>query len=542
MKARNAVPQELAITAANTLIIDVTRQPDHAKRFADAQKVLEAYLADHSKDARILVSIGQVMLEQNLIADATRMAGRATDEVPGDLDSQILLINCRLREKKTADALNLITPLTNSHSNVPQVWYLLGLANSDSANYPAAEDAFRKAIALSPTFLPARRALLTNEIRSGNSEAANTLASQLMRDDRYYMPAWAVTVDSLNKLGQSDRVRTLLVNLAEDPALPAENKSDLIRLLAENNLAAEAAKLLATLPPDDSETIRLKASVAASAGDTANARVLMAQALAADPNNTSLRLQFADLLMQADRAADARAELDQLVSAKLPLTVSESLHVGNDYLSLRLPNQAAAIAKQLLAAQPQNVEALTLSQQSQKMLAGTESGGGGTTQTAVDIRPDQATVGDTFRLAAAALAKKDFASALSLARTGLAKDSGNANLHLVAARALGGLGQYDQAVDEIAAAAGTQPDSPMAFSVFVDLFPDADSSAKGLAFAGRLLSINPSLGDWAMGRLAEKSGQPDLALRYYNDGISSTNRVTDPTAAKEALYGAVLER
>ena len=44
-----------------------------------------------------------------------------------------------------------------------------------------------------------------------------------------------------------------------------------------------------------------------------------------------------------------------------------------------------------------------------------------------------------------------------------------------------------------------------------------------------------------MGRLAEgNSGQADLGMQYYNDGIANANRTTDPTGAKEVLYGAVM--
>ncbi len=536
LKSQNTVSQELAITAANSLITDAARQPDRLKRFADAQQVLEAYLADHPKDARILVAIGQVLLEQNKNADAAKMADRATTEVPGDLDAQILLINCRLREKKTTEALALITPLTNNNSNVPQVWYLLGLANSDAANYPAAEDAFRKALSLSPGFLPARRALLTNEIRSGNTEAATTLAAQLLRDDRYYMTAWAVTIDSLRKAGQSDRARGLLTSLAEDPALPAEAKPDLIRLLAENNAAFAANSLLNTLPAADPETTRLKASVAAASGDNANALALMSQALSTDTGNAALRLQYADLLLTTNRAADARAQLDLLAQSQTPLTGDESLHLARNYLALRLPAQSAAITQKLLAAQPQNGEARALDEQAHTLL----TGGPAAPAAPTEVAADDATIDDTLHLATAALSKKDYSTALSLARGALGKDATNPRLHEVAARALAGLGQIDQAVEEVASAAGAQPDSPAAFSVFVSLFPDPDAAAKGLAYAGRLVSINPALGGWAMGRLAETSGQPDLALRYYNDGLSSTNRVTDPTAAKQELYTAIL--
>ncbi|HUO07111.1 MAG TPA: tetratricopeptide repeat protein, partial [Phycisphaerae bacterium] len=538
-------PQELVLTTANVLIADSVRQPDHDRRIADAQKVLEAYLADHPKDARILVALGQVMLEQNLIADANKKADRANAEAPGDLDAQILLINCRLREKKTADALALITPLTNAHSNVPQIWYLLGLADSDSGDFRGAEDAFRKSLALNPGFLPARRSLLSNEIRSGNNAAAVLLASEVLRDDRYYMPAWSVTVESLQKQGQADRARALLTNLANDPEFPKENKADLVRMLVEAGAACVAEQVLATLPANENAMLQLKASVAAAAGDDANARELMVKALAGDPTNAELRLQYAAMLLNANLRADARAQFDQLSKEKL--TADESLQLARGYLALRLPEESAAITTQLLAEQSKNVEALSLNERAEQMQSGgLAAKGGGDWNSATqpsslaNVGTDQATVGDTVRLGLAALDQKNYTQALSLARAGIARDGANAGLHQIAARALAGLGQYDQAVEEVAAAANTQPDSTSSFSVFVGLFPTADEAAKGLAYAGRLLSINPALGDWAMGRLAETSGQADLALRYYNDGINSANRTTDPTAAKEVLYGAVL--
>ena len=94
------VPRELALTAANVMIVDTARQGDRLARFADAQKVLEGYLKDNPRDARTLVAMGQVMLEQNNIEGRTRWRTRRNAARLEDLDGEILLINCRLRERE----------------------------------------------------------------------------------------------------------------------------------------------------------------------------------------------------------------------------------------------------------------------------------------------------------------------------------------------------------------------------------------------------------------------------------------------------------
>ena len=284
-------------------------------------------------------------------------------------------------------------------------------------------------------FLPARRALLSTEIESKNHEAAALLATQVLRDDRYYMPAWWETVHTLRNQGQSDRARALLTNLANDPQVPAENKPELIQMLLEVDAPQVAQRVLETLPQNDKTTLATKAAVAAAAGENSNARELMAKAVAADPTNAGLRLQYANMLLNGDLRADARGQLDAL--AKQKLTADEALQLARGYLALRLPEQSAAATKKLLDDQPKNVEALGLQQQAQNMLNGRSgAAAGATTQpnALADVNPDQATVGETLRLGVAALNQKDYTQALSLARGGLAKDNANAELHQVAAR------------------------------------------------------------------------------------------------------------
>jgi tetratricopeptide (TPR) repeat protein len=538
-KADKVWTADLAITGAMVLIADTQRQPSEKARLADAQKELESYLNEHPKEpgiSRVMVVIGGTMLDQDKIADAAAMADKAIAFAPRDLDAQILQIQSKLRQKKTAEALSLVTPLTNSYGNVPQIWYLLGMANLDNSDLHAAEGAFKKAIQLNPGYPAARHALLGTQVRAAQTDAAVLLATQMVADDPYYIPARKVVVQDLRKHGQFERARNMLLALAADPDLPMESKPDLIDLLLDNGAPEAAQEVLATLPPNDETTKRLRANVLAKAHKFGEAQALMSKEVAAKPQDIDLRLRYAQLLLQARLPADARAQLDFVAAAgsRNPLAPDDWLRVARGYLFLRLPEQAIAATRQALAAQPKSVEAQSLQREAQAMLTGAPA-----TQEAIAVNPDQATSADNIRLAKAAFDRKDYEGTLSIARAGLSRDAGNVPLHHLAARALAALKQYDQAVAEVIAAAQTQKQSPQSFAVFVELFPPEDA-LKGLGFGSALTSINPALGNWAMGKLAEASGNTSAALKYYRTGISDATKTNDPGTAKDLLFQTVL--
>ncbi|MCL2648518.1 MAG: tetratricopeptide repeat protein [Phycisphaerales bacterium] len=264
---------ELVITAANAIIADAQHQPDYRLRYAAAQKELETYLVAHEKEAgppqaHILVAIGMTMLEQGKLEEAMATAQKATAIDAKNLDAQLLLINCKVRQKNTGEALSLIVPLTNSSGGggVPQVWHLLGLINADLGNLQPAEDAFRKALSLNSAYTPARRALLVTLVRAGKNDAANLVASQEIREDRYFIPAWSVTVEDFRKRGQNERAKAMLLALAGDEHIPAEALPGLVQLLLDNSLTDQAAKLTERLPANPKYRVGL-AEAQAKAGD-----------------------------------------------------------------------------------------------------------------------------------------------------------------------------------------------------------------------------------------------------------------------------------
>src|SRR5262249_44124604 len=124
---------------------------------------------------------------------------------------------------------------------------------------------------------------------------------------------------------------------------------------------------------------------------------------------------------------------------------------------------------------------------------------------------------DEARAAAATLQDKLYVDALSRARAALLRDKSSAALHQIAALALAGMGQADQAVDEAVEAARTAPDGIAAYATFVDMFSSPQSALKGVGYGSRMQRVNPALGSWAMGRLAQISGDFELALHCYQN-------------------------
>ncbi|HVX84247.1 MAG TPA: tetratricopeptide repeat protein [Phycisphaerae bacterium] len=524
-----AVPQELAITTANVHIADAAGEPEEGKRLSAARGVLESYLKEHPEDTKVTVALGQVLLQQGDTAGAAQMAQKAIGSKDSDIDGQILAINARLKEKKTQEALGMITPLTVSYPNIPQVWYVLGVADTDAGDLKGAEEAFRKAVQLDAGYALAKRDLLRTEMRDGNTSAAQILALDIIRDDHYFMPAWAVTCDSLRSHGQEAQARQMLEGLAEDPQLPADARVELAGLLVAVNANDAAMKLIEKMPANDATTQRLKGEIALSSGNAAEARKMLAAAVTEDPKNVTLRLEYASVLAGSGLRADARAQLDE--AAKGTLTPDEAVRVARGYLTLRLPAQAEGVLKPVLARGKQ-AEASELESEAEAMM----SGGAAATQTA---RADAGS--DPLSAAHAALARKDASGALTIARNALVKDPNNAGLHLAAAEALGEMGKQEEAAKEALAGASNQPDTLPAYATFVSLFPTADAALGGVGFGDQLQGINPSLGAWAIGRLYETAGKGDLARKYYVNGLEASARLTESRPARDALYTALLD-
>jgi tetratricopeptide (TPR) repeat protein len=525
------LPEEVALNAARALQENAASQPDRNIRADNALHLLDEYLADHPDSVRASVLKGDILLDQKKIAEATAIAEKLDRDGHKELFAQVLLVNCRLAEHNTREALLLLGPLTTSYDNRPEVWYFLGLAHADAGNLPDAENAFRKSLALSPGFTEARKALLSVQERRGMPEAAAATAAEVLRESRFDYTALKVTVDALERRGQIDRAQQMLINLAHDNSLTADDAPNLARLLARVGKPEDAQKLLGAIPQGDPRTLFLHAYMAARNGNLGAARDLMARAVKADPADVEMRLYYAELLAASDLAADFRAQNDAIVASGNNLTAPQRTAVARNYLRVRQPARAIEVLKPLLEGQSPIPEAQTLAQDAQNMLAGAPVG-----QASASLNVQQATTDDLLRQAAAFLRDKKYDDALTTARAAIAKDKAVSRAHQLAALAHAGRKEADQAVSEAVAAATLDPNNPEPYRTFVSLFASPEAAHGALGLRNKFETINAALGYWTMGQLAEKAGQPDVAAGYYTVGLEATTRLADPRTSRETLY------
>jgi len=280
--------------------------------WSTAQARLTAWLAQHPADARALFDAGYVADAQSRLAEAEDLYRRAINADPHSFEAHLSLGLLLARQSKPEEArpeLAMATHLDPSAAGPgvkARAWRALAqidratdrveasadllealkispetsadtlLAASladDSGDYPAAETAYRRGIAIDPKSAPAIAGL------------AHVLAQQ-----KRYPEAEA-------------QLRAALELLPDDPGLTAE----LATVLAAQD-KAEALPILQKLSaahPDDPAISRMLAAVLAAAGDYQGSDRIYTTMLASKPNDATLLLGHGQNLIRMLRYTDA---------------------------------------------------------------------------------------------------------------------------------------------------------------------------------------------------------------------------------------------
>ena len=247
-------------------------------KLGGAEGQFAAALKLHPDDTDALAGLGMVRLRQGRFTEARDLLGRAIKGAPARQPewataydsagfwSSMQEAKAQIGAGYAQRAKAVLTALVaRKHPDNWNAELLLGEAELKLDNKPAAEQAYRRALAGKP----------------GNSDAIVGLAG----------------------------------------VLTAEGKTDEAASLATRLTAADRARIAGTGGNAQSDLLRVAAKDAAARGDAAAARAKFAQALAADPKNPWLRLDFARFLAKSGAAADGFSTVDPAASGGTPLGV-----------------------------------------------------------------------------------------------------------------------------------------------------------------------------------------------------------------------------
>jgi tetratricopeptide (TPR) repeat protein len=238
-----------------------------------------------------------------------------------------------LRSRKFADALQILQPALQQAPGNKQLWMLQGLAYLGEEKKREGLASFRRALKISPDYLPALEGAAQIEFDAG-SDAAVPLLEHVLRlksDDatshamlavlaskkgdcataiRHFDESGSLTTSQpaalqqqgmcLLKLKQFDRAIGVFQRVLD--LNPADNRAR--SQLAAVQLAADKPKeAVATLEPVlqanplDAKVLRLAASAYEASGNTPDAVRTLREAIVTDPRNVDLYLDFANLSM-----------------------------------------------------------------------------------------------------------------------------------------------------------------------------------------------------------------------------------------------------
>jgi tetratricopeptide (TPR) repeat protein len=214
-------------------------------------------------------------------AAAARAADVALRMAPRDPRAQLIRASAHRRLGETAPALAILAPLARAFPRAAQTQYELGLVLCARGDETAGQAALRQAVALKPDLAEGWKALGERLFAAGDDAGAR---AAFARHDR-----------------------AMVRDAALGPAADA---------LYGGRVEEAEARLKAHLSarPDDAAALRLMAEVLARLERWADAEVLLAHALAREPDHDGARFAYANALFQQQKAAEALTEIEALLA------------------------------------------------------------------------------------------------------------------------------------------------------------------------------------------------------------------------------------
>jgi putative PEP-CTERM system TPR-repeat lipoprotein len=293
----------------------------------------EAYMADHKPDLALQQFEKAAALDPDNPAIKTQIGVSEIEAGQGEQGLAALeqvfgteagapiagpaLVIRELQARRFDKAAEVAASLIKRDAKDPIYRTLLGLVRAAQQDYPAAESAFRAALAINPDLTAAARALAQVYAATGRADEARTLYNELLAKNPNEVAAllgladtyiaeqkWTEAIDAIN------RARTAAPN---DPA-PGLKLVGVYEMREDWANAKTLAAELAAQFPGDANILDIQGQAQLAAGDTNGAISSFKRAYALAPNSVPILSRYFTALSGAKYFTEARGVLQEAVA------------------------------------------------------------------------------------------------------------------------------------------------------------------------------------------------------------------------------------
>jgi cellulose synthase operon protein C len=335
-----------------------------------------ASLDDKPAQASLKTSLGMAHFRGGRAAEAQAALEAALAAVPDHVPARVEQARMLAAKGELAQATQAVDALVTAGRANVDAWILKGDLAQTQRQWPAAAEAYRKALALEPAQLAAHGGAIRASVAAGDLKAA------------------ATQVEAMKKARPSHPSTTFMA------AMVALEQREL-------KTARELAQSLLKAAPDHPMVNQLAGAIELAAGALPQALVHLGKSMQGAPNDPVTRVLMAQVSVRSGEPAKAIDALAPLLA--LPQPGSRILMLaGEAHMQLGEVDKAADVFKRASAADPGNAQSLTA-------LARTKLAKGEFDTAVADldkIAESDAGTGADSALIAAHMQRKDFAGAL----------------------------------------------------------------------------------------------------------------------------------
>jgi putative PEP-CTERM system TPR-repeat lipoprotein len=325
--------------------------------FAQADQLASQYLSRNPNQVSARQVMAQSLLHQQEYAKAEQLLRPVLDAFPDNATALALMAQAMHGQDKPNEEAQSLQKLVQLGNESPSIYWRLGAAQIASGDDPAGLENAAKALSLDPTFLPAAKTVVAYHAKRKDFDAAIEAARAFVNGNEA-------------QAGAHTLLGLALIDSGE---------------IEEGKQALERARAIS---PDNPETYRNLAALAAMSGDNQSAKSLYQELLRYSSNDLQAMMSLAEL----ERLEGREEEMSNLLQAAIaahPEAGAPRIELAEYYLQAGSPERVASTFGDYSGTQEDRYLVLELLGKSQIAL-GNSRDAQGTFSQLVTLKPDYA--------------------------------------------------------------------------------------------------------------------------------------------------------